>query len=342
MSWFKNTLLTLSVGVCWVFPAFAGPDDITLTPGVWYDVALRSSSTDSGGQKASDLSTTSFGIMWLTAAQPYNQYETAAVLALSADDTNGAALYELYGKLSREGVTYKLGMFDPSDTTVGLKNLPLKNDDTFFGMILGPQSYVGVDLTNLGLSVLWGSHTVNHQADADDSSADAATVQTSMALYFEKEFGNIALAADFGQITNKNDVNKGPSAAALAAGDYYDRMTGLGFAWASGSVGFGLQGEILTNHLDSRTDDEVTTHSNLSFDLNFSERSGLGLAVTQLSLADGSANPTLTQRSQLGLVERFNNLQAVTMLYSVNTKDADDETLDIKETGLVVGMHIEF
>jgi len=321
------------------FPAgLMAEEELTFTPSMAYFVWQSISTEKTGTTTVSKSETRHFGFPGFSVKKQVGSNEIEGVFMTQSFD-GSLDLYQMYAALTRNEITYKLGFFDPSDVSLGFSYLPLKSDPEYFGVMIAQGSYLGVDLNDLGLSVIYGSQTIQHQADNGDATADAGTDQQTSGAYFNNEFGSLSVAAAVVQVAHKNDKNKNPSAAALAAGDYTDLMTNFGVSFDTDFVSFTAQGQQTKN----TTVALVTTEnrSNLNLDFPTAEGDGFGLSVTQQSTKDDTPNPAMWSISELGYTWGVDALQLSTMLFSSLTHDAD-VTDDTTEQGLIFGMVLDF
>lgn len=332
----------LALGLLATAPASlsAQEDEVSITPSLEYFLALNSVSTESGDSSTSELSQSQYGLFGLEVGQSAGRYETSGSIALEVTDED-IALYELAGALTRKDITYKMGFYDPSDVSLGMEYLPFKGDDNYFGVYQAQDRYLGVELAEIGLSFNLGAKTASHKADEGDDEANAAVNRTVLASFYGGEFDWGALSFALVGIQNQIDEDKGPSAAAIAEGNYAEQVVTLGIQLGSEDLVLALQGEQISVTTENYDDPEVEARVNLAVDLALGDRAGLGLSAMSKTQNDGSDNPTATTRGEFGYAHLFGPTKLAWMAFSQASKD-DDTGLDEKESGLVLGMYVNF
>jgi len=313
-------------------------EELSFSPAFLYYFKHNISTTQIGDAKFSSAETAHYGLPGFQLDKPVGSNTISGVfMAEIADETIG--VYQMYAALAHDGITYKMGIFDPSDVSQGFAYLPLKADENYFGVMVAQGSYMGVDFEDLGLSLVYGAKVINHRSDEGDAAAEAATNQQNVGVYFRNQFGPLALSFAGLQVSHANDPKKGLTDAALAAGDYTDLMTTAGCSFETDWANFSLQGEQIKNTTTALVTTE--TRTNFNVDVATNETDGFAVAVTQRSIKDDTDNPALWTHTEAGYAWGFGPLQLATMLFSSLSHDmdvADDTTVQ----GLTMGMYLEY
>lgn len=321
-------------------------EETTLTPTMWYSLAAthtttRSSSlTDGSKSSVNERKIESYGLAGFEVTQKAGDYETKGVLAFEGYD-GFLGLYQLYAALAKDGTIYKIGIFDPSDISQGFQYLPLKGEVNFFGMMAIQDSYVGVEWENLGVSLIYGAKVAKHQVEDPSGDAAAAVDQSTYGGYYRGDYDWLTLGANWVRIDHRIDPAKSPSAQALAEGNYFKQMTGLGLGLKADWAAVALQSQQIRSHVDSKATDQLETTSNVNFDVPLGKDQGLALSLTQQTTSDESANPLQLSRNEFGYAKSFGDLQVACMLFSQKSTDLDDPQEETQQ-GISMGVVLDF
>jgi len=313
---------------------------------MWYSLAAThttsttSNLTASSKQSVNERKVESYGLAGFEATQKVGEYETKGVVAFEGYD-GFLGLYQLYASLAKEGTIYKIGIFDPSDISLGFEYMPLKGEINFFGLLAIQDSYVGIEWENIGVSLIYGAKVAKHQVEDPSGDAADAVDQSTYGGYYRGDFDWLSLGADWVRIDHRIDLAKSPSAQALAEGNYYEQMTGLGLQFKADWASVALQNQQIRTHIDSKTTDQLETTSNVNLDLPLGKDQGLALSASQQSTRDDSANPTQLSRNEFGYAKSFGKLQVASMLFSQKSTDLDNPE-ELTQQGISMGVVLDF
>ena len=324
-------------------PLWAGEVTGTIRGGA--DAAITSYTEKTASSTASWMDIHTGGTLGYTLKVKNGEWTTAANVELAfagSSDEDIIQPRDANVSLENDSLLFTFGRKESTGATVGnaymmtdvMDDVPTVGNVFIFG------EYLTFEMPSTGLKLVYG---INVQGNADATGDDGRYDETTTALFYGGEFGDITVGLGYTSISEKINKDRDEGVTGYAHDGGGKNGLGFGVGYKLGNISLALNSDTLTTSVGTQAavDDTKEQLSLLIVDYEIDADSGITLAYHTKSIDDGSAAKTTETGIDASYKTAIGGASLFVVYHSGTTKD-DDTLQDDQSSKLGVGLNHGF